>query len=54
MRAAVLPILLLVLMACVAPPDPTGLLSVAEVTADRLLDGDQAGAARALAALARV
>jgi len=47
----------MVLAACVGPPDPqtlaAGLLSVAEVTAGRLLDGDPAGAAQALAALVR-
>jgi hypothetical protein len=57
MRPAVLLILPMVLAACVGPPDPqtlaAGLLSVAEVTAGRLLDGDPAGAAQALAALVR-
>jgi hypothetical protein len=51
-RAAVLSILVIALAAAFAgPPDPAGLLSVAEVVADRLLAGDPAGAARALAAL---
>jgi hypothetical protein len=54
MRAAVLPILAIMLTVCVGPPEPAVIISVAEVTADRLLDGDPAGAARALAALARV
>jgi hypothetical protein len=51
MRAAVLPILVVVLTLWVGPPEPAVLLSVAEVAADRLLDGDPAGAAQALAAL---
>jgi hypothetical protein len=51
MRAAVLPILVVVLTICAGPPDPALLITVAEVTADRLLDGDPAGAARALGAL---
>ena len=51
MRAAVLPILVIVLIAWVGPPEPAVLISVAEVTADRLLDGDPAGAAEALSAL---
>ena len=51
MRAAVLPILVMLLAACLGPPDPSGLLSVVEVAAGRLLDGDLAGA---LTALARV
>jgi hypothetical protein len=54
MRAAVLPILVIVLTAWLGPPDLAGVLSVAEVAADRLLDGDPAGAAQALGALARV
>lgn len=54
MRAAVLPILLVVLAICLGPPEPAGLLIVAEVTADRVLAGDPEGAAQALAALVRV
>ena len=51
MRAALLPILVILLTVCVGPPEPALLISVAEVTADRLLDGDPAGAAEALSAL---
>ena len=54
MRAAVLPILVIVLTVLAGPPEPALLISVADVTADRLLDGDPAGAAQALAELARV
>ena len=54
MRTAVLPILVVVFTACAGAPEPALLITVAEVTADRVLDGDPAGAARALAALARV
>jgi hypothetical protein len=54
MRAAVLPILVIVLIICIGPPEPALVISVAEVTADRLLDGDPAGAAQALDALVRV
>ena len=52
MRAAVLPILITALTIVMGPPEPALLISVAEVTADRMLDGDPAGAAQALAALA--
>ena len=52
MRAAVLPILVITLIACAGAPEPAALLSVAEVTAERLLEGDPEGAAQALAALA--
>jgi hypothetical protein len=52
MRAAVLPILVMTLIACAGVPEPAALPSVAEVTADRVLAGDPAGAAQALAALA--
>jgi hypothetical protein len=51
MRAAALPILVIVLTVCVGPPEPAVIISVAEVMADRLLDGDPAGAAQALGAL---
>jgi hypothetical protein len=54
MRAAVLPILVVVLTACAGPPEPALVITVGEVAADRLLDGDPAGAAQALAELARV
>jgi hypothetical protein len=54
MRAAVLPILVIMLTVCAGPPEPAVIITVAEVVADRLLDGDPAGAARALAAVARV
>jgi hypothetical protein len=54
MRTAVLPILVIVLAICLGPPEPAGLLIVAEVTADRVLAGDPEGAAQALAALVRV
>ena len=54
MRAAVVPILVIVLAACVRPPEPALLITVAEVTAERVLAGDPVGAAQALAALARV
>jgi hypothetical protein len=54
MRAAVIPILVILLTAWIGAPEPAVLLSVAEVAADRLLDGDPAGAARAIAALIRV
>jgi hypothetical protein len=52
MRAAVLPILVIVLTVIAGPPEPALLISVAEVAADRLLDGDPGGAAQALGALA--
>jgi hypothetical protein len=51
MRAAVLPILVIVLVLYAAPPELAGLVSVVEVAAERLLDGDLVGAAHALAAL---
>jgi hypothetical protein len=54
MRAAVIPILVILLTGWIGPPEPGVLLSIAEVAADRLLDGDPAGAARALGALTRV
>jgi hypothetical protein len=54
MRAAVLPILVIMLAVFAGPPEPALLISVAEVAAERLLDGDPAGAGQALAALARV
>ena len=51
MRAAVVPILVIVLAVCAGPPEPALLISVAEATADRLLDGDPASVAEALSGL---
>jgi hypothetical protein len=54
MRTAVLPILVVVFTACAGSPEPALLITIAEVTADRVLDGDLAGAVKALAGLTRV